>query len=473
MGVALFLSNVGDRDLGKNNVPLFDFKEHREESEKLREYCEEIYKKITGKELKYKGNIYEFTKELYSSGVYRELYLEPIIIKPKIKKILEFHDYVDVVLFGTLQTTGHKSDAFFTACIIEYLLKKEFGDRIKNIKVCAVIDNPSDYALMFDYYKKVLGFFDNENYEAIYLGVTGGTAGLSFGLITNGVIKWESKVKILYKSPYKKDVNEIKIGEKIFKLLKSKEFEAFKKSYLYDLAAEYVKKYKLTENYEFEYYYLKGLNYKKLFDFKSAEEMFNEALNYANLDNRKKILEELEILKEFSKEPKNLEDRIKKYSLLINLLIDNAKMKWETGEYVDFIGRLFRIEEALLRLIFEKEFNISTDKEGAEEFKRFLNENEDIVNYIKKKFDLEELKLEANRKVLLGILGYLVEINGKGKEYGRIYSILKRIENLSDLRNNTIIAHGFSGISEKDITEKYKNKIIDDLIKLKEFIKSI
>ena len=505
MGVALFLTNVGNRDLGKNGIPLFNTpKKYEKDAEEYRKYCEKIYKEKTGSELKY-NNLYEFTKELYSSGVYKDLNLEPIIIKPQIEKILEFHDSVDVILFGTLQNKRHDSDAFFTACIIEYLLKKEFGDKIKNIEVCAITDNPSDYAEMFDYYKKVLDSLDDNDYEAIYLGITGGTSEMSFGLITNGIIKWESKVRILYKPHGSDDVNEVEIGKRIFKILKEREFRILKEKNLYKLASEIGKKYKLIEDWEV--HYLMGLHYKELFDFKRALEEFEKAEKLANLKHKKKIREEIELLSDLNRDDinsLNMKDNTDLYIKLINLLIDNAIRKWENGEYVDFIGRIFRIEEAVLRAIVEKEFNKSMElvkiNENGKEVKKFLgfeellNENPELKKYLIEKGI--EIERGVNRNSLFRILEYLHFNKYKKKNrYGFIYRFitklntnhktknapkkLEKINSLEELRNKSIIAHGFMGVSKEDIIELYnenknnEDEIIDDLRTLRKIIEKL
>jgi hypothetical protein len=444
----LFLSNIGNSDLGKDEKPIFNPREH---------------------------NIFEESKKLYESGDFYNL--EPILLKKKIEKLNNPINDLEIVLFATMQEEENPQDTYYIAKIVKELLIKDFPNLKDKIKIERISRNPADYGEMIEYYAEKLDKF-NDDYDRVYLGITGGTPAQISSLIINGVLKWEEKVRTIYK-PRGKEPKENKIGEKIFKILKSKEFEAFKKSHMYDLASELVMRFKLVDNWECEYHYLKGLHYKKLFDFKRAKEEFNIALEFADLEYQEKISKELGILEELSKEPKSLDERIKKYALLIDLLIDNAIMKWENGEYVDFVGRIFRIEEALLRVIFEREFKIGTDKESFEDFKKFLIEHEDIVEFIKKELDLKELEPKPTRKVLFGILMYMVKKMDKGKELRNIYEPIKRIEKLGDLRNTSIIAHGFDGISKEDIIMHYnknnedEDKIIKDLENIKQEIKKL
>jgi hypothetical protein len=467
----LFLSNVGNRDLGKGEESLFNPREH---------------------------NIFEESKKLYESGDFYNL--EPIILKKKIEKLNNPINNLEVVLFATMQEEENPQDTYYMAMIIKELLIKDFPNLKDKIKIEKVSRNPSDYGVMIEYYAEKLNKFDDEYYK-IYLGITSGAPAQINGLIINGVLKWDGKVRTIYK-PKRKEPKENEIGGKIFKILKSKEFEAFKESHLYDLASELMEKFKLSDNWEYEYHYLRALHYKRLFDFEKAKDEFNKAGDCANLDDEEKISKELIILQELSKEPNNLDEEIKKYASLIELLIDNAIIKWENGEYVDFVGRIFRIEEALPRTIIEKEFNKSMDifnvRDNEKTEKRFLGyeellrENQDLKKYlIKNKIDIDK---GVNRHSLFSILTYMVK--EKKKDYGKygvIYNFinklnskpknapkkLEKINSLSDLRNKSIIAHGFMGISKNDIIELYnenknnENEIIDDLKNIQRIVKKI
>ena len=488
MSKSLFLSNVGNRDLGKNGVALFD---NNSKSKELKDYCRNKYNEITEEDLT-TDKLFEFTEELYSSGVYKKLDLEPIIIKDKVKAILELHDSVDIVLFGTHQIKSYNTDAYYSACIIKYLLKKEFGEKINSIKVCPIIDNPTDYALMFEYYKKTLEIIENDNkYNTIYLGITGGSPALAYGLITCGALKWELKVKVLYKSPNKDMPVELEIGNKIFSILKDKEFKILHDKHLYELCAEIGRDYNLIPRWK--YHHLLGLNYKKLFDFKRALEEFKKACSCETIKikDKKEIQKEIELIKSLVDIDVNkivIKDNIELYAKLIDLLIENAKIKWKNGECVDFVGRIFRLKESMLKMIIEKEFNISTnpkkikDENGKElkrylEFEKFLEDNPDILNYLEKETNWNSRK-EPNNKVLHWILGYMVSNNKKWKKYGKIYGFSINLEKLSELRNESILAHGFRGISKRDIIEKYNSngdeeKIIRDLDEIKKHISEL
>jgi len=116
-----------------------------------------------------------------------------------------------------------------------------------------------------------------------------------------------------------------------------------------------------------------------------------------------------------------------------------------------------------LRFIFENYTGVSTDKtkEGFVEFEKFLEEREDIVRYLK-----EKTKWDGTKKptvwVLHNIIKYLFK-NGEldKKRYGLLFGFLESIERakLEEIRNKSIIAHGFRGVKKEEIPEELINRL--------------
>ncbi|MBW9220632.1 hypothetical protein KKP91_00205 [Methanothermococcus sp. SCGC AD-155-M21] len=497
MNRALFLTNVGNRDLGYGEVPLFD--RNMEESEKLREKCNKEYNKIMEKDLNFK-DFFESTKELYLREVYKKLDLEPILIKDKVETLYNIYNELDIKLLATMQDPPHYQDTYYSAKIIKEWLIKNYPKLENRVEVIKINKNPSDHTVMLEEYSEIFSKL-GDNYDDVYLGITGGTPAQISGLIISGILKWETKTKTLYK-PQGEKLQDDKIGMELFKKFKNEEYNSYKKSKMYLLASEVGKKYELIEDWE--YHKLRALHFKNLYDFERAIDEFNRAFNKANIEHKKEIKEKVTSLRKLEgNEPINkennelnneLKENIEKYKLLINLLIDNIKSKWENGEYVDFVGRLFRLEEAVLRTIVEKEFNKSMDKKKINGDSKFggyekLTENSDVRNHLIE--EGVEIDKGVNRHSLFHLVGYLVEKKGL-KKYKRIHEImdklnrnnktkkapkkLEKVESLADLRNKSIIAHGFIGVSKENIIELYnedkskEEEIIEDIDDVRDLI---
>jgi hypothetical protein len=149
------------------------------------------------------------------------------------------------------------------------------------------------------------------------------------------------------------------------------------------------------------------------------------------------------------------------------------KIKWRQGAYVDFVGRLFRFEEAFLRFVFESKYKVSTkkDKNGKHlAFKEFIESNDNV----KLKGFLDEAKIKPenpNRRVLFMILTFLKKENPNWDELKKVHGIISKIEELADLRNKSILGHGFEGISKDKFEKEYNRDILGDINSILEFIK--
>ncbi len=482
MSTALFLSNIGNRDLGKGSVALFDNNGgNTEKSNEIRNKCSEIYQNITGKKLG--SNFYDFIKELYLSGAYKSLNLEPILIKDTINALYEaFEDNLHIKLLATMQNPPHIQDTYYSAHTIKDWIIEKYPSLKNNIDIIKIEKIPSDYALIIDEYSKIFNEIEDE-YNEVYLGITGGTSAQITSLILNGVLKWETKVKTIYKQ-YGKKPDENAIGKILLKKFKNEDYETYKKSEMYLLASEIGKKYGLIEDWQ--YHQLRALHFKNLFDFEQAIYELNNAFNKAPLDLKKNIKKERNILRKLELEidENDIDGNIEKYKLLIDLLINNMECKWKNGDYVDFIGRIFRLEEAILKTIVEKEYRKSMDKykiNGNKDYHgyfKLLDENKDLMDYLKD----NNIKSEkgVNRHSLYYLVKYLIDKKGCKKYNGIIEIIdklntnnkskkapkkLEKIDNLAELRNKSVIAHGFIGVSKQDIIELYnKNKYDEDEI---------
>jgi hypothetical protein len=100
----------------------------------------------------------------------------------------------------------------------------------------------------------------------------------------------------------------------------------------------------------------------------------------------------------------------------------NLRLKYGSGEFVDFLSRLFRLHEAMLRYIFEQETSISTDKDGREAFCHYIRERSALQSFL----DKHELEYTPTTRVLAAILNFWVTQEKKGLQYGPVRAWLHR-----------------------------------------------
>ncbi|MEM1513401.1 MAG: hypothetical protein QXE46_00800 [Candidatus Thermoplasmatota archaeon] len=438
---AILYANVGISDLGINGKPYFKKDE----------------------------NVYEKSKEIFNQNKWVNLKLEPLLLGPVVNYIDTTQDYKlqHIYLFATEQVPFHPQDTWYIAQI----LKKLLGE---NTSVIQINDNPADRDKMYEFYEK----FFNKSFSAdiYFVSLTGGTPAENEALLFNCVSKFRNLVQAIYLPAGSNQCKLLRVGDKIYKAFLTETYKSLKEKHQYKGAIELAEKYGLLDNKELER--LRGEYYRYLFDFKKAITHYKKIKeSYSGIEKSEieNIINNLEKLEKHS----SVDQFSKDYFLLLIALLDelfnNILIKFEEGNYIDFLGRIVRFNEASLKFIFEYTTKISTEKgaKGFEEFKNYIEQNEELLESLQKdKINYSE----PNTLVLRKVIGYLIskERDTKLKEIMKIVKSLgDKLDTLNEIRNKSILGHGFCGVSEDTIKEKYEGDIIEDLKSCLNSLKSL
>lgn len=153
-------------------------------------------------------------------------------------------------------------------------------------------------------------------------------------------------------------------------------------------------------------------------------------------------------------------------------LYHNACWTYRQGRYVDFLGRAFRFQENAARWAVEQAFEVEAD-EGDEEKKRAFKAWIDAHPHLRPWMEQQTLYGKPlrwdtiNAAVLLALLRYLAEVNRREDGsvyvpteeqgwYERLHGLLSALDHLRALRNKSVIAHGFQGVSKEGLLEAYR-----------------
>jgi hypothetical protein len=157
---------------------------------------------------------------------------------------------------------------------------------------------------------------------------------------------------------------------------------ALQEKHLYGFAAELAEESNILS--QKEVYRLRALEHRGLFDFEECVEDLKRVFVAASGDEKALVKKEIEQMKRLIGGLKNkvpfTDEYFLTYNALIRELCANMKLKWEQSAYADFLGRLFRFEEAVLRYVFEKETKVITEKikGGYEDFENYGDIPKDI-----------------------------------------------------------------------------------------------
>lgn len=137
-------------------------------------------------------------------------------------------------------------------------------------------------------------------------------------------------------------------------------------------------------------------------------------------------------------------------------LIENIKFQLVNEEYIDFLGRVYRFKEAIYKYIFVKEHINKT------RFSFLIDamSKKRILKILRKKYKI------FNSNLIYGISTYINKYLSDKRSYVEVVRLLnsEKMTSLIELRNSSIVGHGFRGVSREDISKAYGNpyNVMDD-----------
>lgn len=137
-------------------------------------------------------------------------------------------------------------------------------------------------------------------------------------------------------------------------------------------------------------------------------------------------------------------------------LINNSKRKAAEYKYDDAIARLYRSFELIAQIKLAK-YNL---KSSDIDIKILLEKNisEDFINYLE--------KMREDGKIRIGLTADFLLLNELGDELGKYYMEHEnKIKDLTQKRNNSILAHGLESQSKEDF-DNFLNIVVDMAHKL-------
>lgn len=460
--VALIL-NLGSHDLQVKEGKHEDMKRLFCDDNEMVKMLEESYGVV--------DNFKLFTEKLlnyYPKGLE---YIDLPIIKSameKVKNDLGNDKLTKIVFMVTNQ--DHKKD---TIKLGEILLKikndnknKELKEKIglaglkdtPKVSTSCIDINPSDYDLMMKKYEEEVARLQGA--EKLFIEITGGTPAMSTALLFNATNQINKKVIPFYIDRKSKDAYSLTISESLRKADSKKQICLFIKNQNYKgaetLVNDYASKYDVSEKKQVYIVLnmIQAASSRIEFDFDIAEKYIKKVKDESPKSR--------DICNSFQNYIQKLRDGNETY--LINELKNNAIYKYNNGAYTDFLGRIFRIQEDIYSNILLIK-NVVVDKEDG---KLFLKEealseaqidklnSAEIQPGVKLQYKDRELNIESMKKILEIIL----------KENSLEFELVNecaKLKSLKSLRNKSILAHGYNGVSKEKIDE-FAEKEFGDVV---------
>jgi hypothetical protein len=395
-------------------------------------------------------------KEILDSLVTHQADLSLPIIMPAILTIQADapEAAIDIMLFctdqqGVSEKFRENDTLHFGECI-----RKTFGGRqpVRRVMVRTVHRNPTMYDSMFAFFEEQ---FDDERsqlsaYERVFISLAGGIPACNMALCLQAIQAFGERCIALYPLEGHNRAVPLQIGTQLLTSAKQQLVREQLRNYEYAAAAMVLDTLSLPIQASLARLAVYRLN----FDFPRAQHIIASLIG-GDLGEVRSYA--LEVDSEFGML------RNMRLPSLIEELYWNATIKFHQEEYLDFLGRLFRFQEAVLRHCLEtSELNLTTSIDADNlRFKRFqasVQRYPGLVTYLEtQRYNSVRLEWqEPYTPCLMAILRYLVE-NGRDDARPQRQSLLttlEEIDRLSPLRNKSPLGHGFDGISLEKIHER-------------------
>ena len=390
------------------------------------------------------------------------------ILGKAVRHVYRAHGHIDrliLVASDQPETTPERyrrNDTIELARLIKKLLLqdpawKPVGDRTK---IMTVTDNPASYGVMRDFYRQRLPSLrcDLKPEGVCYLAVTGGTAQMSTMLLLEGVRLLEPlavPIYVLeeYDMPQTLDVGRQMLMDELRETLK-RDLAIYAYHAAWKSAVEGAAMLRgMLPHYDALVAVLDCARHRLNFDFATAQSALFGADRDLSAPLKARVMNLSHELSE--------DGRTKEW--LIAEVFHSAIVRLGVEAYASFVGRVFRFQEAMLRYLCEKWGATFGGKNEAFIEPNWLAAHQGV------KTALEEAKINTDREISRMTLQALALqlAQERGDEQGQKWvNRLARFEQVASLRNQLVIAHGFSGVSLQKLAELYKGgapQIVDDM----------
>jgi hypothetical protein len=437
-------------------------------------------------------------KALYET--YEQHRFELPIIEPCLREMLTQEQQIDALtLFYTDQpesplTTApdrygvslRDKDTLWYAQIIRCALSERFPETIGAITLARIERadassiNPSMYDEALDAYGDLLARQYDPTTTACYVLMAGGIPACNTALQLQAISCYGERCRTIYQpergSPY-----ELRVGAQVL--------GTFRRATAIDALQRQDFATALPLVRQIAGPHIVGLvayaSYREAFDFERAQAELDKAKIAASGETR-------EFLDRLRRDLDALIGR-ENIGALLRELSTNAAITYRNGRYADFLGRLFRFQEAALRYIVETKIGLPTDMSKA----RIAVNGPAFVNGIAANVQLKEaldartldgapLRYDTpNLPTMQAMLDFIVKPSGvradgapyltkaEAGQFGEIQRRLNKISALAQLRNQSVIAHGFTGVSHERLAEVYGNDpegLLEDLRKIMQLL---
>jgi hypothetical protein len=461
----LLISTIGNRDLTLDGS-LLPREEFRDRTAELLEQCRRERAAVLGR-------------------------LQAPILEPVVRWVLRQHTeppgpsrpeprrpQLCVYLVATDQpetTPQRVSDTLHAAALLrEWLADRFKAHGLQSTKFWTYQSNPADYDEAYRYFQELerqRSFPDSGDFDIVYLNPTGGTPALTFGLLTVVLPFYGARAVVLY-LPNGRDLPiRLNVGQQFRRAQLLDDVATQLDQWEFGRAAELLQRAGVPGHLAA---LTRALAYRLNFDFTLAlRTIEHEVIPPSSGALRSAAIAQQEQLARLRDHAEALHNAVVPrpdcYPPLLRELYVNTLLTWEAGRYADFLARAFRFEEAALRWAVEETLHLPTGSakqprgSALPAFVEGIEGDPELLQHAQSPY--EGRKLDYRRAPTRDLLRHLLDTPRLRSDptAQQVKTLTDRLRRLSELRNMSIVAHGFKGVSREAIEHAYEEDCLADL----------
>jgi len=385
------------------------------------------------------------------------------IVEPVLRYLLERHPSEELLLylFGTDQADPRfqPTDTLYFAQLMARRLPEVLDERVRAWAVNVQGINPSYYDLAIEAYDRLLADIHAPQVSVCYVALAGGVPACNTALLLQGVRRYGDRLQVVY-TPQGSEPVPIRAGQQILDSFREAAAVERLKEWDFANALPLLRSLRVAPGF----CYLAEYAARRLdFDFQSARESLENALKHGDLETRGFIQQSLRHSLDDLLERNESQTRL---TALLRELNWNAAICWRHRRYADFLARVYRFQEAVLRYLVEKYYHLPTDMSPAarqatcQQWEQGINAVPGLVNYLQTLAEKENLDWHLNgRKTHQALLAFALrpEVTivppSRRDFFAAIVKRVNALDRLVELRHRTIVGHDFQGVSEEALLQ--------------------
>lgn len=423
------IGNVGQRDLQRGGKPL-DKGRIRDEAQALLECFEQVRKELSA------PMIEEALRcAARDAGVGR---VESLVL----------------VATDQVDERFRSGDTEPAARAIKALLEDDARAAVRPTvcKVHTIRDAPNDYdAMLREYRNGVLTRCQPRDADRLYVLCAGGTPACNTALLIAAIERYGERVTALYVNEATRIATPLRVSDELLRGYRRVSRDEALAHYDFSAVAH------TDAHPEFVRNIARAALARANFDFNAHDTLLGRLHSeLTRLDRRaaETLLTDARALANGKPE------------YLLREVYWSAWVRWAREEYADFLGRMWRIIEMAYQLPFAEITGFDLD--GSDKTEKKLREWVERYPALLAQLEHEKVRINQSRyaleKILEAVQGGATNCDDATRDrIGRILTCTRRITRLAELRNKSVIAHGFKGLSREIILTNLEVQSDDEM----------